>query len=89
MPLASHLEHGSRVLRTRDEKGRVLSTKEAFRQQCYAFHGMQPGKKKQEKRQKELAMQRASQKRGAKPGVSMKALSTQQRRSGQAFLTLS
>ena len=33
-------------LQYRDDQGRVLTQKEAFRQASYAFHGIQPGKKK-------------------------------------------
>ena len=38
----------------RDEHGRALTQKEAFRQLCYSFHGYGPGKKKREKREKQL-----------------------------------
>jgi len=37
-------------LEYRDNKGRLLTPKEMFRQQCYIFHGKGPGKKKVEKR---------------------------------------
>lgn len=37
------------TLEYRDEKGRLLSKRQAFRQQCYAFHNDQPGKNKVEK----------------------------------------
>lgn len=33
----------------RDDQGRLLSTRQAFRQQCYSFHNEQPGKNKVEK----------------------------------------
>jgi U4/U6.U5 tri-snRNP-associated protein 1 len=36
-------------LEYRDEKGRLLSTRQAFRQQCYSFHNEQPGKNKVDK----------------------------------------
>ncbi len=41
-------------LEYRDEYGRALTQKEAFRQLNYKFHGFGPGKKKQEKRLKQL-----------------------------------
>ncbi|CAG9330017.1 unnamed protein product [Blepharisma stoltei] len=33
----------------RDDKGRLLTKKQAFRNQCYAFHNQKPGKNKQKK----------------------------------------
>ena len=41
-------------LEYRDEFGRKLTQKEAFRQICYRFHGYGPGKKAKEKRLKVL-----------------------------------
>ena len=37
-------------LEYRDEQGRLLTRKEAFRQLCYQFHGFGSGRKKEEKR---------------------------------------
>lgn len=37
------------TLEYRDDKGRLLSTRQAFRQQCYSFHNEQPGKNKVDK----------------------------------------
>ncbi|KJE97579.1 hypothetical protein CAOG_07412 [Capsaspora owczarzaki ATCC 30864] len=37
-----------------DENGRTMTTKEAFNHLSYKFHGIQPGKNKQEKRQRKL-----------------------------------
>ena len=42
-------------LEYRDEFGRKLTQKEAFRQICYRFHGYGPGKKAKEKRLKVLS----------------------------------
>jgi U4/U6.U5 tri-snRNP-associated protein 1 len=41
-------------LEYRDEFGRKLTQKEAFRQICYRFHGYGPGKKAKEKRLKQM-----------------------------------
>ena len=38
------------VLEYRDKNGRLLSTKEAFRQFSYQFHGKSPGKKNKGKK---------------------------------------
>ncbi len=46
--------HQGVKLEYRDEFGRALTQKEAFRQLNYKFHGFGPGKKKQEKRLKQL-----------------------------------
>lgn len=41
-------------LEYRDEYGRLLTLKEAYRQLSYRFHGQKPGKKKQDKRLKKI-----------------------------------
>ena len=43
----------------RDAEGRLLTKKEAFRQLNYAFHGIEPGKKAKEKRQKKREQEAA------------------------------
>jgi U4/U6.U5 tri-snRNP-associated protein 1 len=64
-----HLEHEGRQqegfhvnIDYRDEFGRQLTRKEAFRQLSYKFHGYGPGKKKQEKRLKQLDEEQARHK---------------------------
>eukprot|EP00514_Thraustochytrium_sp_LLF1b_P007601 CAMPEP_0184533434 /NCGR_PEP_ID=MMETSP0198_2-20121128/14752_1 /TAXON_ID=1112570 /ORGANISM="Thraustochytrium sp., Strain LLF1b" /LENGTH=632 /DNA_ID=CAMNT_0026926205 /DNA_START=518 /DNA_END=2416 /DNA_ORIENTATION=+ len=49
---------GGFVLEHRDAEGNLLTQKEAYRQLAYKFHGHQPGLKKQEKRRRELDLQR-------------------------------
>ncbi len=47
-------------LEYRDDKGRLMTPKEAFRYQCWAFHGKRPGANKMRKRlQKELQAKKA------------------------------
>ncbi|GMF31455.1 unnamed protein product [Phytophthora fragariaefolia] len=46
----------------RDEFGRLLTKKEAFRMLSYKFHGHEPGKKKKEKRLKQLKEELEAQK---------------------------
>ena len=41
-------------LEYRDDKGRLLTPKEAFRQLSYRFHGIEPSKKTKEKRERQL-----------------------------------
>jgi U4/U6.U5 tri-snRNP-associated protein 1 len=46
---------GDRIkLEYRDEQGRLLTPKEAFRQLSYKFHGIEPSKKTKEKRERQL-----------------------------------
>ena len=50
------------ALTKRDEFGRVLTPKEAFRQLCHDFHGIKPSKNTIEKRQKQVAKEMAQRK---------------------------
>eukprot|EP00744_Colponema_vietnamica_P006152 GILI01008953.1.p1 GENE.GILI01008953.1~~GILI01008953.1.p1 ORF type:complete len:624 (+),score=189.37 GILI01008953.1:41-1873(+) len=75
-----HLEY-------RDEHGRLLTKKEAFRRMCWDFHGKKPSKRKQEKRLKQ-EMAEAAQK-GMDPSTdltTMKVLKSVQEKSAQPFL---
>ena len=73
----------------RDEYGRKLTQKEAFRQLNYAFHGFGPGKKSQEKK---LRMMEEEKKLKAAQGKidtsSMKALQNAQTSMGKAHITI-
>ena len=44
------------LIERRDEFGRIMTPKEAFRMISHKFHGKGPGKKKQEKRMKQLGV---------------------------------
>eukprot|EP00602_Paraphysomonas_sp_CaronLab_P008497 CAMPEP_0185027142 /NCGR_PEP_ID=MMETSP1103-20130426/11931_1 /TAXON_ID=36769 /ORGANISM="Paraphysomonas bandaiensis, Strain Caron Lab Isolate" /LENGTH=816 /DNA_ID=CAMNT_0027561011 /DNA_START=222 /DNA_END=2672 /DNA_ORIENTATION=+ len=78
-------------LEYRDEKGRKLTQKEAFRQISYRFHGFGPGTKKKEKRNREYENQaKSSSSRG---GVSadqgtMLSLTRAQEATGKAHITV-
>jgi U4/U6.U5 tri-snRNP-associated protein 1 len=81
-------EHGV-LLERKDEFGRVLTQKEAFREMCYAFHGFKPGRRAQEKRlkkYKEELKQLGSTEVDDLP--SMKRLKHFQGRKGGAFMDL-
>ncbi|EQC28502.1 hypothetical protein SDRG_13830 [Saprolegnia diclina VS20] len=71
----------------RDEFGRLLTKKEAFRQLSYRFHGHAPGKKKQEKRLKQLKEELAQQKTNV--SAKMQSLDRRQKQTKQAHLVLS
>ena len=73
----------------RDEFGRKLTQKEAFRQLSYRFHGQGPSKKKLEKRLRE--MQSKSNEvfsKGATETGTMKSLMKAQEATGKAFVTI-
>lgn len=73
----------------RDEFGRKLTPKEAFRQLSYRFHGQAPGKKKTEKRLKELAIQnRDLSSKGSSDAGTMKNLIRTQEATGKAHVTI-
>ena len=75
----------------RDEFGRDLTSKEAFRQLSYRFHGQNPGKKKAEKRLKILKeeMARDKQLSGEGPSATMQGLERRQKHAKQAYVVLS
>lgn len=74
----------------RDEYGRLLTTKEAWRQLNYGFHGFKPSAKRQEKRLKEVKDEQKKRKvmNGERQMVTQAALSRMQRNTGQAYLPL-
>eukprot|EP01035_Chromulina_nebulosa_P019474 gene19474-25356_t len=77
-------------LEYRDEYGRKLTKKEAFRQLCYRFHGYGPGKQKKDKRIKADNIQRkAGTSLDALNNVTMKSLTRAQEATGKAHITIS
>ena len=73
----------------RDEFGRKLTQKEAFRQLSYRFHGQGPSKKKMEKRLKEMqAKNKELFAKGATETGTMKSLVKAQEATGKAFVTI-
>jgi len=79
------------ALTRRDEFGRVLTPKEAFRQLCHQFHGIAPGKNKQEKKirqyKEELKQKKASQ--GDTPLQMMGSLKAAQKSNSTPYMVLS
>lgn len=79
-------------LEYRDEFGRKLTQKEAFRQLSYKFHGYGPGKKNLEKRLKQIEIERKMVK--ARAGVldgsagTMKSLAKTQEATGKAHVVV-
>ncbi|OWZ23382.1 U4/U6.U5 tri-snRNP-associated protein [Phytophthora megakarya] len=75
----------------RDEFGRLLTKKEAFRMLSYKFHGHEPGKKKKEKRLKQLKEELEAQKLLSGEGSTkmMKVLEKKQKHTKEAHVVLS
>jgi len=76
-------------LEYRDEHGRLLTRKEAYRQMCYQFHGHGSSKKNEERRLKQISRERAeaaaaSRLQGGKGTLG--ALKATQEATGKAFV---
>jgi U4/U6.U5 tri-snRNP-associated protein 1 len=77
-------------LEYRDDHGRLLTRKEAFRNLCKDFHGFGSGKKKEEKKLKQIQFEaEARDKRVNESRGTMGALAKAQKTTGKAFLKLS
>lgn len=76
-------------LEYRDEFGRVLNTKEAYKQLSYKFHGKQPGKLKTEKRLRKIAEEMQVQRAENASLKSVETLMERQKEAGSAHLLLS
>ena len=70
-------------LEYRDDHGRLLTRKEAYRQLCYQFHGHGSSKKKEEKRLQQI--EREQSEKSANSGT-LGALKATQKATGKAFL---
>jgi U4/U6.U5 tri-snRNP-associated protein 1 len=87
----SNVEFGVQI-EYRDDYGRKLTQKEAFRQLSYKFHGHGPGKKKLEKRLKQMEAQNKITK--SRTNVlegnagTMKSLTTTQEATGKAHIVV-
>lgn len=84
------LAHREIKLEYRDEHGRLLTRKEAFRDLSYQFHGFGSGKRKAEKKLKQIereqAEQRVASRVGADDGGMLGALKKTQKSTGKAFV---
>lgn len=76
-------------LEYRDEHGRLLTEKEAFRELSYQFHGKGMGKRKQEKKRQQIAREQAETRIAAQQGSDngiLGALRKTQQATGKAFV---
>lgn len=74
------------ALTRKDEFGRVLTPKEAFRQFCHSFHGIQPSQNSKEKRIRQAQKELAQKQRNA--GASSGPGSTKQAKRDTPFVSL-
>lgn len=72
----------------RDEFGRKLTQKEAFRQLSYKFHGIKPGAKKKAKRLKEYQDEMRASKQKSETSATMLSLTRAQEATGKAHVTV-
>ncbi|KDD75715.1 hypothetical protein H632_c534p0, partial [Helicosporidium sp. ATCC 50920] len=79
------------ALQHKDEYGRVLAPKEAFRRQCHQFHGIFPSKSTQEKRRRQVAQEMEKRRRatGTQEGSAVEQLQKVQKKSATPFVVLS
>ncbi|KAJ1450060.1 SART-1 family-domain-containing protein [Pelagophyceae sp. CCMP2097] len=70
----------------RDDDGRLLTRREAFRQMCHKFHGKAPGKKKVEKMAERDKREARSINQGGSGSLAI--LQHAQKRTGQAYIPI-
>lgn len=87
------VESGEREINLdrRDAMGRVMTIKQAFREQSYKFHGKKPGKNKQEKRNRHYEEERRRQTASSSdtPLNTLQAMQEAQAKTGSAYIVLS
>jgi U4/U6.U5 tri-snRNP-associated protein 1 len=83
------LAHREVKLEYRDKYGRLLTRKEAFRELSYQFHGYGSGKRKEEKKQQQIAREQAearlASRQAAEAGI-FGAVKKTQKATGKAFI---
>jgi U4/U6.U5 tri-snRNP-associated protein 1 len=75
-------------LEYRDNKGRLLTPKEMFRNQCYIFHGKGPGKKKIEKRLLREQLEEKLKNQDPSESKTFKYLKSYQKKTNTPYLVL-
>ena len=77
-------------LEYRDEHGRLLTRKEAYREMCYQFHGHGASKKNQERKMKKIEREREEVQLASRQGSggigTLGALKATQKATGKAFI---
>jgi len=83
------LEFANREIKLeyRDDYGRLLTRKEAYRNMCYQFHGHGSSKKNQERRLKQIEREREEANLASRQaGGTLGALKATQKATGKAFI---
>jgi U4/U6.U5 tri-snRNP-associated protein 1 len=74
-------------LEYRDDHGRLLTRKEAYREMCYQFHGHGASKKNQERKLKQIEREREEAQLASRQGMgTLGALKATQKATGKAFI---
>ena len=76
-------------LEYRDQNGKQMTQKEAFRYMCWTFHGKKPGKRKIEKKIKKEQMKTNPKMKNLGETPLMKAFNKEQAKTNQPYLVLS
>lgn len=76
-------------LEYRNQNGKLMTQKEAFRYMCWIFHGKKPGKRKIEKKMKKEQMQSNQRIKNVGETPLMKAFNKVQSKSNQPYMILS
>lgn len=79
------------ALTRRDEYGRIITPKEAYRQLCYDFHGIRPSKNTLEKRKRQVEKEMAKRNvaSGATEAKSIEAVKTAQKAAATPYIVMS
>ncbi|CAD8164231.1 unnamed protein product [Paramecium octaurelia] len=72
----------------RDHSGKLMTPKEAFRYQCWIFHGDGPSKNKIEKKKRSELIRQKQKMRAQTEGPLMQALKEEQKKKGVAHLVI-
>ncbi|CAD8077311.1 unnamed protein product [Paramecium sonneborni] len=72
----------------RDHSGKLMTPKEAFRYQCWIFHGDGPSKNKIEKKKRRDLIRQKQKMRAQSEGPLMQALKEEQKKKGVAHLVI-
>ncbi|CAK78221.1 unnamed protein product (macronuclear) [Paramecium tetraurelia] len=72
----------------RDHSGKLMTPKEAFRYQCWIFHGDGPSKNKIEKKKRSELIRQKQKMRAQSEGPLMQALKEEQKKKGVAHLVI-
>lgn len=82
------LKHNNIKLEYRDDYGRLMTPKQAFRYICWKFHGRMPSKNKQDKKLKKDQVKTKQMETGVGEDNITRMLKERQQRTGNAYIQL-